>query len=337
MGNARAIFCRSTSAAGGVVGCAVILAMSFAPRARAQSVISAHSGVIHYVEGDVSVDGTPVHPKFAEFPDVKAGQLLATAEGRAEILLTPGVFLRMAENSSVRMLSNALVDTRLEVVSGSVLVEVGELREHNAISFEASSTHMELGKKGLYRIDATPASLRVYEGQVRVVSGSESLTARKGHQIDLDASRLADTRFETKDTDAFYRWSSRRAEYVAAANVISARVTSNSDYSSSFTGNPGAWSWNPYFGMFTFLPASGVYWSPFGSPFYSPTMVWAAYAPRRSVVAGGGVGTPMGMGSSPASFGRGGGMPTGTLGGGGGMRGGGVALPGPRSSAGRGR
>ncbi len=106
---ANAIFCRA----------AAILALSLAPHAWAQSVISAHSGVVDYIEGDVSIDGTAIHPKFAEFPDVKAGQLVATAEGRAEILLTPGVFLRMAENTSVRMLSNALADTRLEVVSGS--------------------------------------------------------------------------------------------------------------------------------------------------------------------------------------------------------------------------
>lgn len=347
MTHAGSVFSRVAGAAGWVAGCAAILAMSFAPRASAQSVISAHSGVIHYVEGDVSIDGTPVHPKFAEFPDVKAGQLVATAEGRAEILLTPGVFLRMAENSSVRLLSNALADTRLEVVSGSALVEVGELLEHNAISFEASGVRMELTKKGLYRIDASPATLQVYEGQARVTSGSENLTARKGHRIDLGSAKLADTKFETKETDAFYRWSSRRAEYVAAANVISARVSSNSSYSSGFTNNPGAWSWNPYFGMFTFLPSSGVYWSPFGAPFYSPGMAWAAYVPRRGMVASPGLGTPAGLGSSPGSFGRGAGnggagMPSRTFGGGG-MRGGsisptaGVASPGSRSSGGRGR
>jgi len=322
---------------------AAICTVVFAASGRAQSVISAHSGVVHYVEGDVSIDGTPIHPKFAEFPDVKAGQLVATGEGRAEILLTPGVFLRMAENSSVRMLSNALADTRLQVESGSALVEVGELLEHNAISFEASGVRMELAKKGLYRIDASPASLRVLEGQARVTSGSETLTARKGHQIDLDAAKLADTKFDAKETDAFYRWSSRRAEYVAAANVISARVTSNSDYSSSFTSNPGAWSWNPYFGMFTFLPSNGVYWSPFGSPFYSPGMAWAAYVPRRAVVASPGYGAPMGIGSAPAQINRGSAMPSGSLNSVGGMRGGGSspggarAMPGSRSAGTRGR
>src|SRR5665213_129110 len=98
MANA-AIFCRAVAA---------ILALSLAPHAWAQSVISAHSGVVHYIEGDVSIDGTAIHPKFAKFPDVKAGQVVATAEGRSGILRTPGVFLRIAENSSVRMLSNIL-------------------------------------------------------------------------------------------------------------------------------------------------------------------------------------------------------------------------------------
>jgi hypothetical protein len=357
MANARAISTKAAGSAAYAAGCAVILASSLAPCAWAQSVISAHSGVIHYIEGDVSVDGTPVHPKLAQFLDVKPGQLVATAEGRAEILLTPGVFLRMAEHSSVRMLSNSLADTRLEVVSGSALVEIGELLDHNAISFEDSGRHLELVKKGLYRIDASPASLRVYEGRARVSSGSETLTARKGHQIDLDNAqpantKLADTKFDTKETDAFYRWSSRRAEYVAAANVISARVTSNSGYTSGFTTNPGAWSWNPYFGMFTFLPASGVYWSPFGSPFYSPGMAWAAYMPRPGLLGGPRYGTPLGVTRSPASFHRGVRMPRGVpgsgLGSGGGMRGsgggmrgsggistGGASLPGARSSGGR--
>ena len=68
----------------GVV-CAAICTVVFAAGGRAQSVISAHSGVIHYVEGDVSIDGNAIHPKFAEFPDVKAGQLVATAEGRGRL------------------------------------------------------------------------------------------------------------------------------------------------------------------------------------------------------------------------------------------------------------
>ena len=50
--------------------------------ALAQSVISARSGVIHYIEGDVAIDGASIHPKFAEFLELKSGQVLATQEGR---------------------------------------------------------------------------------------------------------------------------------------------------------------------------------------------------------------------------------------------------------------
>src|ERR1700690_1689923 len=108
----------------------------------AQSVISAHSGVVHYIEGDVAIDGSAINPRFGEFPDLKNGQVLSTEEGRAEVLLTPGVFLRMAENSSVRMISNALADTHLQVVSGSALIEAGELLPNNAITIESVGTRI---------------------------------------------------------------------------------------------------------------------------------------------------------------------------------------------------
>jgi len=280
---------------------AVCCSIVFAAGAWAQSVISAHSGVIHYVEGDVTIDGTAVHPKFAEFPDVKSGQVLATEEGRVEVLLTPGVFLRLTDNSSVRMISNALADTRLEVVTGSALVEVGELLEHNAIAFDTAGAHLVLSKKGLYRITANPALLQVYDGQALVTTGSETVTAKKGHEIDVSAAKPVDTKFDTKNTDSFYRWSARRAEYVAAANVISARVASNSDYRSGYTGSgTGAWSWNPYFGMYTFLPGSGIYWSPFGSPFYSPGIITGIYVPQRTLLSTGN-GVPVNMGTTHAS------------------------------------
>jgi hypothetical protein len=274
--------------------------------------------VIHYVEGDVTIDGGAVHPKFAEFPDVKPGQVLATEEGRVEVLLTPGVFLRLTENSSVRMISNSLADTRMKVVSGSALIEVGELLEHNAIAFDAAGAHITFAKKGLYRIDADPARLRVYDGQAGVYLGADSLIARKGHAIDLDAAKLVDARFDVKDTDSFYRWGARRADYVAAANLISARVASNSDYSSGFSSGTTGWSWNPYFGMFTFVPANGVYFSPFGAAFYSPAAVNYYYFPQRNAAyvspassAPGNFGRSISPASAPASMGAGGGAAAG--------------------------
>src|SRR5580658_9872234 len=86
----------------------LVLALAWSVSAWGQSAISAHSGMIHYVEGKVLLDGQPVDPKFGEFPEMKNDQVLQTEEGRAEVLLTPGVFLRVSEDSSIRMLSNRL-------------------------------------------------------------------------------------------------------------------------------------------------------------------------------------------------------------------------------------
>src|SRR5271165_7212513 len=105
----------------------LVLALAGSASVWGQSAISAHSGMIHYVEGKVLLEGQPVDPKFGEFPEVKNDQVLQTEEGRAEVLMTPGVFLRISENSSFRMLSNRLSDTAIEVLSGSTMFEVDEL------------------------------------------------------------------------------------------------------------------------------------------------------------------------------------------------------------------
>jgi hypothetical protein len=271
----------------GIAG-AIVYVSVYSAAAWGQAVISAHSGVIHYIEGQVTVEGAAIHPKSTEFPDIKPDQTLATGDGRAEILLTPGVFLRLPENSSVRMVSNSLTDTRIETVSGSALIEVGQLLRNNAVAAQVRGVEIALPKQGLYRIDAEPARLRVYDGEARVTSGAGSISVKRGREIALDAPTLETRAFDAKSTDAFYRWSARRSEYVAAANVIAAKTAGNSGYGSGFaSGGYSSWAWNPWFGMFTYLPASGVYWSPFGSPFYSPAAINYVYIPRRISAPGG--------------------------------------------------
>ncbi len=319
-------------------GLAIAGSLIVSAAAWGQSVISAHSGVIHYVEGQVTVDGAAIHPKSTEFLDVKPDQVLATEDGRAEILLTPGVFLRLPENSSARMISNSLADTRLEIVSGSALIEVGQLFRNNAITLEAHGVEIALPKQGLYRIETDPARLRVYDGEARVATGAAKMNVKRGREVALDAPALETRNFDAKSTDPFYRWSARRSEYVAQANVISARTASSSGYGSGFaSGGYGSWAFNPWFGMFTFLPASGIYWSPFGSAFYSPAAISYVYIPRGSWSPGRMTTSPQAPAtssrdSSPGGLGGGGfhpGNPSGT-------RGGGFAGGAPRSSGGSG-
>lgn len=80
---------------------------------RAQHAVSARAGMINVAEGDVFLSDDrspaplPVDPRPSELISMKEGQTLRTGEGRAEILLTPGAFLRLGESSAVRLLSNS--------------------------------------------------------------------------------------------------------------------------------------------------------------------------------------------------------------------------------------
>src|ERR1019366_8445590 len=117
-----------------------------------QSVISARSGLIHYIEGQVTLDGKNVEVKYSQFPEVREGQILKTEEGRAEVLLTPGVFLRLAENSSFRMVSNRLTDTRVEALSGALMIEHGEIAKDNLVTMLYKDRTISFLKTGLYRL-----------------------------------------------------------------------------------------------------------------------------------------------------------------------------------------
>jgi hypothetical protein len=314
----------------------LVLVLAGSVSAWGQSAISAHSGMIHYVEGKVLLEGQPVDPKFGEFPEMKNDQVLQTEEGRAEVLLTPGVFLRVSENSSVRMLSNRLSDTALEVLSGSTMFEVDELLKDNAITVRYKDATVSLSKRGLYRFDAEASRLRVYDGEAEALYGVKTMQVRKGRQVQLDETLLA-TSFDVKDTDSFYNWASRRSEYVAAANVSSARAAGNSglganagcggfastngtavcnpgygNYGYGGYGSPyGMWAWNPFYGMFTYLPGMGYGYSPFGWALYSPYTVGSIFVPGMysPYAAGGYTNTPTGPTAlagarqSPASLG----------------------------------
>src|SRR5580698_3635819 len=261
-----------------VAGCSVGVLM--AGSVCAQYVISSHSGVVQYVEGRAFLAGQPIEPKFGTFPDIKENQEFRTADGRAEILLTPGVFLRLGENSAIKMLSTRLVETRVEVLSGSAIVESNEMPKDNAVQLVYKKDTVSLQKQGLYRLDTEPARFQVFEGEAVVTDPSGQLTLRGGKQTNLAGVLMAES-FDRKadDQDALYRWSDRRASYVAQANVASASSANASSGSSGGYGgygygfggygygglgsmlgyngfgyNPlfqGGWALNPMFGMYT--------------------------------------------------------------------------------------
>src|SRR5215472_2158168 len=134
----------------------------------AQQVISAKSGLLSYVEGNVTLNGAPVDSSGVHFSDVKENAVVRTADGRAEVLLTPGVVLRMGENTSLRMISNRLVDTRLELLTGSAVVEADAIAKDTRVTVVCKNGTITLPKAGLFRFDSEPGQVKVFKGEAEV-------------------------------------------------------------------------------------------------------------------------------------------------------------------------
>jgi hypothetical protein len=216
--------------------------------ALAQQAISAKSGMINYIEGRVLLDGKPVEMKFANFPAVSRQSELRTEEGRAEILLGPGVFLRMGENSAFKMVSDRISDTQLEFLEGAMVIECAQFGKDESVVITYKDARVTLEKNGVYRFDDQPPRLMVYDGEAKVMLGGQAQIVRKSRTVALEGEAVAE-KFDSKAGDALFRWAGRRAEYLALANVSAAR---SADQYGSWGSN--GWIFNPYFGMYTFLP-----------------------------------------------------------------------------------
>jgi hypothetical protein len=193
----------------------------------AQKVVSAKAGLITYLQGPAFVDGKRVVLKTARFPQMRDGETLSTGRGRAELLLAPGVVLRLSENSQVRLENTQLADTRATLQRGDALIEIVQLPEGNRIQVGLGETITELTRPGLYRFgiaqngtqDSTHGStldltshstLRVFGGEALVRSGENLATAKRGLAVRLD-SALTMEKFDRKQTDFLHAWAARRS------------------------------------------------------------------------------------------------------------------------------
>ncbi len=239
-----------------------------------RSASAAVPGSINYVEGQVSIGAQSLDSKSIGTAELQTGESLTTGKGKAEILLTPGVFLRVGNNSSVKMISPSLTDTELSIDKGHAMVEVAEIHPENDIRISEDGGTTRLLKTGLYDFNSKQGELRVFDGKASVDDGGKDVTVKGGRDLNLaENGSLKAAKFDKKayEEGDLYRWSSLRSAYVAEANVDQARM-----YAADGAGAWGlnAWAWNPWFDAYTFVPGDGIWYSPFGWGFYSP---WLAY------------------------------------------------------------
>lgn len=194
------------------------------PHAAGQSVISARSGLVNFFEGVVFLDGQPLAPRSGTFPRMREGSTLSTQGGRAEVLLTPDTYFRIGEDSGIRMISNAIDDTQVELVSGSSVLDSARAPEGVFVKIVFKDSTIRILKPGHYRMDAEPAQLRVYEGEAEVTRNGEQVRIEASQLMPLDGAPVV-RRFTEGSDGLLDVWSEERGSLISSNLVNSQSIT----------------------------------------------------------------------------------------------------------------
>ena len=179
---------------------------------RADGVVSARPGLIHYVEGKVLLFGDPPEDEaIARFRHLGDGDRLVTETGWAELLLAPGILLRAGPQTNFEMVKANLSKLSVRIISGSALIHVVKGSYRDALSVSCGDSVVRFSKKGLYRVDAPTGELprlKVLRGEALVTMGGVEHKVTKKWSLPLAGSpgQLAPEKLDRSKKDALRKW-----------------------------------------------------------------------------------------------------------------------------------
>jgi hypothetical protein len=274
-----------------------------------QDVVSARAGGINAADGDVTFKrGQDDWKAILVGDQMKSGDHVRTGpESRAEILLTPGSYLRLAANTEVSLDNTALDQLKVSLLQGSVIVEAAAFDKlyRKLATISTPEAQISIDHRGVYRfnVNAGFETVEVEKGKLSV-NGKE---IAQGKKVSFDSSAPQVQSLGSNSTDWFDQWSQQRAESLFQANssLQSPTATAPSVYGSPFSafyGSPlggygpfygglsawgggcgGSWYFNPFFGGYTYLP--GLFDASFGgNPFFPCYGAFSGYGfPYRTL------------------------------------------------------
>src|SRR5215212_1428664 len=219
-----------------ILCCSIV---SFAQN-REKFVISARAGGINAVTGQASVHsrGESDWQQLMITDDLSAGDSVRTAyDGRVEILLNPGSYLRVGGDSEVELSNNTLSNLEVRLVRGTAIVEAtgADGLELN-INISTPHTKLAIVRQGLYRLNVVPGDateLIVRKG--RVILSDSHTKVKGGNKVVFSASATSVAKMTKEEKNGREKedvevWSKERAQTLAKAN----RRISNSMLTSAF-------------------------------------------------------------------------------------------------------
>jgi FecR-like protein len=258
---------------------------------REKFVISAKAGGINAITGEASVHskGETDWQQLSITDDLNAGDRVRTAnDGRVEILLNPGSYLRVGGNSEVELSNNTLANLEVRLLRGTAIVEAtgADDLELN-INISTPHTKLAIVQQGLYRLNVVPGDgteLIVRKG--RVILSDTHTKVKGGNKVVFSATNVTVaklTKEEKKNKEDVEVWSKQRAETLAKANrhinnrMLNSAFASFNDWDPFSRSSLGLWFYNGRAGCFTFLPFYYGLGSPYGG--YYSTSIYSPYFP----------------------------------------------------------
>ncbi len=261
----------------------VIFATDSIAQNREKFVISAKAGGINAVTGQATVHGRGESEwqQLMVTDDLNSGDRVRTdRDGRVEILLNPGSYLRVGGDSEVELADNSLDNLELRLLRGVAIVEAtgGDGVELN-INISTPHTKLAIVRHGLYRLSVVPGDntteLIVRKG--RVLYGSSQTKVKGGNKVvfngaNVSVAKLTDEEKKKKNRDEMDVWSADRAKSLALANkritdrMMTSAFSSWRGFGWSFRSS-GLWFYNPRSFCYTFLPYGYGWGSPYGGSY----------------------------------------------------------------------
>jgi hypothetical protein len=273
-------------------------------------VITAEAGGVNHVEGDVKVVRfAGKSGRLMKEDSVSVGdRVLTEANGRVEILLNPGSYVRVAGDSAFEFKTTSLEDLQLVLTKGSAIFEVFATKDFSVI-VEAPKASIELVESGIYRVDVLAdgsSRLEVWKGKAEIAG----TIVKSGKFVTTGESSIAAAKFDRDEKDDFELWSRSRAKDLAKANSELRNRDMRTALMRSFLGGGwntynsfGLWVYSPRLGRNCFLPFGWGWSSPYGYGFGAdiwyyrlPTVVFNPPANVGGYSAGG---EPVGGGMRP--------------------------------------
>lgn len=290
---------------------------------REKFVISAKAGGINAVTGQAAVHskGNSDWQQLTVTDDLEAGDRVRTAyDGRVEILLNPGAYLRVGGDSEVELSNNSLENLEVRLLRGTAIVEAtgAEGLELN-INISTPHTKLAIVRHGLYRLSILPGDateLIVRKG--RVILSDSHTKVKGGNKVvfngtSVSVAKLTKEEKKLKDQEQVDVWSKERAETLAKANrrinnrVLTSAFASFIDPDPFSRGRLGFWFFDRHSHCYTFLPFYYRWSSPYGNSYGNSVYYAPRYYPNngsyRTPTTGsnGGTNYPRGSGGSGGS------------------------------------